>query len=137
MSAPLCACKNPMIIRTVAKEGPNQGREFWTCSLPKEQACKSFVWVDGKPSNLPQKRQAPQYAIPNMRPGAQTSTDDGGEGSPMPKRARGGDSMEAILLNLNEKIAQNVRMSTMLWDKIETWALKMKIVQGPEEEKQQ
>nr|XP_057907490.1 DNA-(apurinic or apyrimidinic site) lyase 2 [Doryrhamphus excisus] len=49
------ACKvhgEPCVLRTVKKEGPNMGRQFFVCSRPQGHAanpdarCNFFVWVD-------------------------------------------------------------------------------------------
>ncbi|XP_074866357.1 DNA topoisomerase 3-alpha [Carettochelys insculpta] len=42
----ICKCSQPAITRTVQKEGPNKGRQFHTCSKPREQQCGFFQWVD-------------------------------------------------------------------------------------------
>lgn len=42
-----CDCKLEAVLRTVSKEGPNKGRQFYCC--PKENAsvrCKTFVWLN-------------------------------------------------------------------------------------------
>eukprot|EP00747_Dinoflagellata_sp_TGD_P028862 gnl/TRDRNA2_/TRDRNA2_133529_c3_seq2.p1 gnl/TRDRNA2_/TRDRNA2_133529_c3~~gnl/TRDRNA2_/TRDRNA2_133529_c3_seq2.p1 ORF type:complete len:581 (-),score=88.09 gnl/TRDRNA2_/TRDRNA2_133529_c3_seq2:65-1570(-) len=46
-SAPLCQCQLPCIQRTVAKEGPNFGRQFNKCPKPMGQQCGFFEWVGG------------------------------------------------------------------------------------------
>ncbi|XP_058013466.1 DNA topoisomerase 3-alpha isoform X2 [Ahaetulla prasina] len=43
---PLCRCDQPVVTRTVQKEGPNKGRQFHTCSKPREQQCGFFEWAD-------------------------------------------------------------------------------------------
>lgn len=43
---PLCRCEQPAVTRTVQKEGPNKGRQFHTCSKPREQQCGFFEWAD-------------------------------------------------------------------------------------------
>lgn len=42
----VCKCDQPAIIRTVQKDGPNKGRQFHTCSKPREQQCGFFQWAD-------------------------------------------------------------------------------------------
>ncbi|KAL4424200.1 hypothetical protein ABPG75_001501 [Micractinium tetrahymenae] len=43
---PQCRCGQPAEPRTVRKEGPNQGRQFWGCSrFPDASACKFFQWA--------------------------------------------------------------------------------------------
>ncbi|KAM9098574.1 DNA topoisomerase 3-alpha [Sarcophilus harrisii] len=42
----ICMCNQPAITRTVQKEGPNKGRQFHTCSKPREQQCGFFQWAD-------------------------------------------------------------------------------------------
>jgi DNA topoisomerase-3 len=41
-----CLCSQPAVTRTVQKDGPNKGRQFHTCSKPREQQCGFFQWVD-------------------------------------------------------------------------------------------
>ncbi|XP_054850854.1 DNA topoisomerase 3-alpha isoform X2 [Eublepharis macularius] len=41
-----CRCDQPAVTRTVQKEGPNKGRQFHTCSKPREQQCGFFQWTD-------------------------------------------------------------------------------------------
>ncbi|XP_058531654.1 DNA topoisomerase 3-alpha [Ochotona princeps] len=41
-----CLCSQPAITRTVQKDGPNKGRQFHTCSKPREQQCGFFQWAD-------------------------------------------------------------------------------------------
>ncbi|KAF9010782.1 hypothetical protein BDQ17DRAFT_1346931 [Cyathus striatus] len=46
---PNCRCSPPeqSLLRTVVKEGPNKGRQFWTCPQPdREQRCQFFAWAD-------------------------------------------------------------------------------------------
>ncbi|XP_067928784.1 DNA topoisomerase 3-alpha-like [Watersipora subatra] len=48
----LCACSEPAKRLTVRKEGPNTGREFYSCSKPREESCKFFQWADEGSSNI-------------------------------------------------------------------------------------
>lgn len=41
-----CMCGNPAVLRTVFKDGPNKGRQFYACSKPMGQSCKFFQWTD-------------------------------------------------------------------------------------------
>ncbi|XP_006875592.1 PREDICTED: DNA topoisomerase 3-alpha [Chrysochloris asiatica] len=41
-----CLCSQPAVTRTVQKNGPNKGRQFHTCSKPREQQCGFFQWAD-------------------------------------------------------------------------------------------
>ncbi|XP_026635866.1 DNA topoisomerase 3-alpha [Microtus ochrogaster] len=41
-----CLCGQPVVTRTVQKDGPNKGRQFHTCAKPREQQCGFFQWVD-------------------------------------------------------------------------------------------
>ncbi|KAL4442762.1 hypothetical protein ABPG77_006756 [Micractinium sp. CCAP 211/92] len=44
---PKCRCGEPAELRTVRKEGPNQGRHFWGCPrFPDAAACKFFQWAE-------------------------------------------------------------------------------------------
>jgi hypothetical protein len=42
----MCNCGVPALRTTVKKEGPNKGREFFRCGLPRD--CKFFLWADEK-----------------------------------------------------------------------------------------
>ncbi|XP_035195608.1 DNA topoisomerase 3-alpha [Oxyura jamaicensis] len=42
----VCNCEQPAVTRTVQKDGPNKGRQFHTCSKPREQQCGFFQWAD-------------------------------------------------------------------------------------------
>ncbi|XP_037317927.2 endonuclease 8-like 3 [Pungitius pungitius] len=45
--APCCAShRRPAVLRTVHKDGDNKGRQFYTCSLPRETKCNFFEWAD-------------------------------------------------------------------------------------------
>ncbi|XP_057206157.1 endonuclease 8-like 3 isoform X2 [Triplophysa rosa] len=42
-------CKShhrPCALRVVTKDGENKGRQFYTCSLPRETQCNFFEWAD-------------------------------------------------------------------------------------------
>ena len=51
----LCNCGEQAIVRKVHKEGLNTGREFYTCSKPRDQQCKFFEWADNYPSSNTQR----------------------------------------------------------------------------------
>ncbi|KAM4631525.1 DNA topoisomerase 3-alpha [Discoglossus pictus] len=42
----MCNCNQPAVTRTVQKDGANKGRQFHTCSKPREQQCGFFQWAD-------------------------------------------------------------------------------------------
>ena len=44
-SAPRCHCGLVCQLKTVAKEGPNQGRRFFPCPKPRGEGCQFFEWV--------------------------------------------------------------------------------------------
>jgi DNA topoisomerase-3 len=46
-NVPYCKCNQMAIIRTVKKEGPNQGKQFYSCAKPN--GCDYFDWADGTP----------------------------------------------------------------------------------------
>ncbi|CAH2001979.1 unnamed protein product [Acanthoscelides obtectus] len=41
-----CTCGQPACLRTVNKEGPNKGRQFYCCPKPMGEGCKFFKWAD-------------------------------------------------------------------------------------------
>ncbi|XP_042594227.1 endonuclease 8-like 3 [Cyprinus carpio] len=46
-TTPCCKSHHrPCTLRVVTKEGENKGRQFYTCSLPRETQCKFFEWAD-------------------------------------------------------------------------------------------
>lgn len=52
-TAPLCKGHNePCVLRTVKKDGPNKGKQFFVCNRPEghssnpEARCDVFIWVD-------------------------------------------------------------------------------------------
>ncbi|CAM9789806.1 unnamed protein product, partial [Discosporangium mesarthrocarpum] len=49
---PFCSGHNePCALRTVRKEGPNQGREFYCCARAQGEQCEHFKWTDEEPSS--------------------------------------------------------------------------------------
>lgn len=48
-TGPHCKCNKPSVMRTVNKDGPNKGRNFWTCfQVKKENQCGYFLWIENK-----------------------------------------------------------------------------------------
>lgn len=47
-----CNCNQAATLRTVSKEGPNKGRQFYSCSKPMGQNCNFFKWADEVSGNL-------------------------------------------------------------------------------------
>lgn len=46
-TTPCCKSHHrPCALRVVTKDGENKGRQFYTCSLPKETQCNFFEWAD-------------------------------------------------------------------------------------------
>nr|CAI5864351.1 unnamed protein product [Callosobruchus analis] len=41
-----CMCGQQAVLRTVNKEGPNKGRQFYCCPKPMGESCKFFKWAD-------------------------------------------------------------------------------------------
>ena len=48
-------CDSVLDKMTVKKNSVNQGRQFYSCKNPVT-ACNFFIWADGKPSQITQKR---------------------------------------------------------------------------------
>ena len=46
----VCSCGEEAVERTVQKDGPNKGRQFFVCPKPRDQQCQFFEWS----SNLPE-----------------------------------------------------------------------------------
>ncbi|XP_075716344.1 endonuclease 8-like 3 isoform X2 [Rhinoderma darwinii] len=46
-SSPHCSKHNrPSVLHVVRKDGENKGRQFYSCSLPREKRCEFFEWAD-------------------------------------------------------------------------------------------
>ncbi|CAO1624119.1 unnamed protein product [Jaminaea pallidilutea] len=65
---PQCRCSEDAVQRTVVKEGPNQGRKFWTCAKGQADGCGFFDWVpaevDGADGHSrPARRSPPQESM--------------------------------------------------------------------------
>ena len=44
---PVCHhCGAPMVLREVKKDGPNKGREFYSCCRWRDTNCQGFLWAD-------------------------------------------------------------------------------------------
>ncbi|XP_017774613.1 PREDICTED: DNA topoisomerase 3-alpha [Nicrophorus vespilloides] len=41
-----CKCAMMAVTKTVQKEGPNKGKQFYTCPKPMGSSCNFFKWVD-------------------------------------------------------------------------------------------
>lgn len=75
-----CLCGQPVVTRTVQKDGPNKGRQFHTCAKPRGQQCGFFQWVDENvaPGNFTAppwpggrgKAQRPEAASKRLRAGS-------------------------------------------------------------------
>lgn len=52
----VCKCNVQVMARTVIKDGPNQGKLFWSCNSP--QNCNYFKWVQSQ--EMPPQQQQPQ-----------------------------------------------------------------------------
>ncbi|KAK9767429.1 DNA topoisomerase [Basidiobolus ranarum] len=46
LNTPRCSCGDSASLRTVRKEGPNTGRQFYGCSKSQSQRCDFFQWDD-------------------------------------------------------------------------------------------
>ena len=55
---PMCKCGNQSIPKFVQKEGPNKGREFYTCAT---RDCDFFQWVDQPEEDTRAKAQKRGY----------------------------------------------------------------------------
>ncbi|EFC39435.1 zf-GRF domain-containing protein [Naegleria gruberi] len=57
-----CAARPASVLRTVVKEGPNKGRQFYTCA---KSSCKFFEWVNTNATNT--------LLLPSSSPSSQPS----------------------------------------------------------------
>ena len=57
-----CDCNPPLQAKlaTVQKDGPNKGRDFYSCCQGKDNGCKFFEWADGV-GNRPKHNNKPFY----------------------------------------------------------------------------
>lgn len=39
-----CQCDLTAVLKTVKKEGPNQGKQYWSCPNSQAAACNFFEW---------------------------------------------------------------------------------------------
>lgn len=42
----MCKCEEEAVLRTVQKEGPNKGKQFYTCPKSRQEQCQFFEWSD-------------------------------------------------------------------------------------------
>lgn len=94
-SAVMCQCREEAVLRTVQKEGPNQGRQFYTCSKPREQQCQFFEWSDNVPpsSKIGGHRTSNHQAATSFRQPGFLSTRQRGT---RVRAKRGGASAEGV-----------------------------------------
>ena len=59
----MCTCGDEAVMRTVQKEGPNKGRQFYVCSKSREEQCGFFEWAD----DLPAGSSVPSYSTRGRR----------------------------------------------------------------------
>uniref|UniRef100_A0A672UK56 DNA topoisomerase n=1 Tax=Strigops habroptila TaxID=2489341 RepID=A0A672UK56_STRHB len=71
----MCSCGQPAVTRTVQKDGPNKGRQFHTCSKPRDQQCGFFQWADENtaPGKARMPRKAKGLGSKAKRPGSLSS----------------------------------------------------------------
>lgn len=78
---PKCKCGRATIQRTVRKEGPTQGKLFWTCASTGTQKCNFFEWNDSMPPAQPlpstpprSTSTAPSFSTPQQLGGPASSS---------------------------------------------------------------
>ena len=86
VSMVMCRCEEEAVLRTVQKEGPNKGRQFYTCSKPREQQCQFFEWSD----NVPPSSVGHMTSDPHQATTQATSSRQPGFLSTRQQRPRGG-----------------------------------------------
>ncbi|XP_061415738.1 DNA topoisomerase 3-alpha isoform X2 [Lethenteron reissneri] len=70
----MCSCNNPAVMRTIVKDGPNKGRQFYTCSKPRDEQCGFFLWMADEPSNSAHSVARPPLRPDNARPTSNNRT---------------------------------------------------------------
>lgn len=58
----MCNCELNTILRDVKKEGPNKGRQFYTCSNIYDKKCNYFMWKDESDKKMGKKVEPPVKA---------------------------------------------------------------------------
>jgi DNA topoisomerase-3 len=62
-----CPCGGDAALRTVNKDGPNKGRQFYTCSN-RENSCKFFKWAEKEESSTTTPKTTPPKKSPIKEP---------------------------------------------------------------------
>ena len=74
-SSPLCQCQEGSVLKTVSKDGPNQGRKFYTCA--QEVRCQFFQWLEeNNNSNAGRPMESFRPANSYFSPPASASSDE-------------------------------------------------------------
>ena len=60
VSVVICSCGDEAIERTVQKEGPNKGKQFFVCAKPRDQQCQFFEWSSNLPETSIRSYSAPR-----------------------------------------------------------------------------
>lgn len=92
---PLCRCGTNAVQRTVVKDGPNKGRQFYTCEKPRGEQCGFFEWSDSIPQSQGPSRGSGGMHNNNNNPRANYSR--GGRGG------RGGTSRNSSSSSTSRK----------------------------------
>ena len=60
-----CHCSVPAVKRTVSKDGPNKGKQFWACSkdFNAPDKCNFFEWTDSLPIRMTIKPDNKSYTL--------------------------------------------------------------------------
>ncbi len=98
-SPPLCKCATDAIQRTVRKEGPNKGRDFWCCA---NRSCNFFLW------NAPHAPQRTSGSTANnAAPNSYPSRSHGGHSGNVFFNSRGGRGSRTITIGSSSRTYQS------------------------------
>lgn len=91
----MCQCNLPAIMRTAGESSKNPGRQFWTCSQPRDSQCQFFQWTDATPSDdAPRRSQYHNDSSAYDGPRASQPLNLGPASYRSNQRHRGGDEDE-------------------------------------------
>lgn len=72
-----CKCGQGAVKRTVRKDGPNKGKQFWVCRKPQGDQCRFFEWAESSPSVGGVQTAAPGFGQDVAAYGQQKRAADG------------------------------------------------------------
>lgn len=118
---PKCRCGEHAVKRTVRKEGPNKGKEFFVCRKPQGEQCRYFEWASAVVAGS--KRGGDAWDKGNWEVGKREAVRQGrGDESQSVKRPRSGgsgeievtlESMDAVSFQLGFNVSKKLKRVVM------------------------